>query len=103
MSTRRYREKEIIIYPEYLDSVLTRSMGRRLPKDKLIPKPSIDEIFRAAEELGLNPIKEEKNYPRDWYSRRGRIIVDKISSKRATLRMISDKLAEIRKEKTKKS
>ncbi len=99
MSSRDYQGRKIIVYPEYLDSSLTRGKGRRLNREKLVPKPSVEELLKAAETLGLNPILEEKNYPREWWKKRKRIVVDKKETKRKTLYLIAEKIRELRKEK----
>ncbi len=91
--SREYRGKKIVVYPEYLDSRKSRSEGRRIPLSQAIPGPSLEEIARAAEELGLNPVIEaEKAYPRNWWGRRGRVIVDKTDSKLQTLRKIAGQI-----------
>ncbi len=91
--SREYRGRKIVIYPEYLDSKKSRSEGRRIPLKQAVPNPTLEEIARAAEELGLNPIiEEEKAYPRDWWGRRGRVIVDKSGSKLETLRRIAEQI-----------
>ncbi len=96
--SRDYRGKKIVIYPEYLDSRLSRSEGRRINKELAIPNPRIDEIVKAAEKLGLNPIVEaDASYPRNWWEHRGRVIVDKIGSKLNTLKEIAKILKQTRK------
>jgi signal recognition particle subunit SRP19 len=94
--SRDYKGKKIIVYPQYIDSTKSRSEGRRIPRNEAVAKPRIEEIIRAAEELGLNPILEaEASYPREWWVS-GRVIVDKIGSKIKTLRIIARKIKELR-------
>ncbi len=94
--SRDYKGKRIVVYPEYLDLRRSRSEGRRVRRDKAVPNPKIEEIMRAAEELGLNPTYEEASYPRNWWEHRGRVIVDKKDSKQSILRRIAEKIREYR-------
>jgi len=96
--SRDYRGRKIVIYPAYLDSSLSRKEGRRIPRSIAVHNPRPEEIIRAAEELGLNPIIEDSRYPRLWWRYRVRIVVDKVGSKQKILRMIARKILELRKE-----
>ncbi len=95
--SREYRGKRIVIYPSYIDSSLPRRLGRRVPREAGVPRPSIREIAEAAEELGLNPVVEEDaRHPRTWFTHRGRVIVDKVAPKQRVLRMIAERILERR-------
>jgi signal recognition particle subunit SRP19 len=100
VSSREYEGEKVILYPEYFDSTLTRKQGRRLSQKYCVSKPTVEEIFEAAEKLGLNPLIEDKHYPREWWRKRGRVVVDKKDhSKTAVLRSIGEELKRIREEK----
>lgn len=92
----------IIIYPCYLDFTKSETQGRKIPKKIAIPSPKIDEIFRAAQELGLDPLIEEKPHPSWWHEEPSRISVKKATSKRKVLIMLAKKIAENRKGRSKK-
>src|SRR5665647_1953456 len=63
-----------IVWPVYMDAHKTRKEGRILAKKDSLGAPDIDEIMRAAKELGLNPsCEDEKMYPRSWWERKGRV------------------------------
>eukprot|EP00659_Diplonema_papillatum_P019750 gene19750-30438_t len=65
-----------IIYPQYIDSNLTISEGRRMPKDKCVANPMSMELYQACMKLGLPVIfQPEKGYGRQSTARRGRIKV----------------------------
>ena len=93
--TRDYKGERVIIYPAYLDSTLPRRLGRRVPKDEGVPKPTLREIARAAEKLGLDPVIEaDSHYPRTWFTRKGRVIVRKKGeSKTSLLRRLAREVA----------
>lgn len=94
--SKDYKNKRIVIYPAYIDSSLSRKEGRRVPKSIAVYNPRIEEIIKAAEELGLNPIVEDSMYPKLWWKYKARIVVDKVCSKQRILKMIAEKIKELR-------
>jgi len=94
--SRDYKNKRVVIYPAYIDSSLSRKEGRRIPKSIAVHNPRVEEIVRAAEELGLNPVIEDSRYPKFWWKYKVRVIVDKVDSKQRILRMIAEKINEFR-------
>ena len=66
---------ENVIWPAYLDAGLSRAEGRRVPRSVAVVEPSVDEIARAAGQVGYDTVIErEKTYPRE-YAPRGRVLV----------------------------
>jgi signal recognition particle subunit SRP19 len=66
---------ENVIWPAYLDAGLSRSEGRRVPRSVAVPEPTVDEIARAAGQVGYDAaIEREKTYPRE-YEPRGRVLI----------------------------
>lgn len=55
-----------VIYPQYIDSTLTPSEGRRVPASRGIPNPAVDEIIQALKECGFQEIifDSGKSYPK---------------------------------------
>lgn len=94
--SREYKGKRIVVYPQYIDSRKSRNEGRRIPLSYAVPSPRVEEIVRAAEKLGLNPVIEESKYPREWWTSEERVIVDKKNSKLKTLKLIAEKINEMR-------
>ncbi|UCG68994.1 MAG: signal recognition particle subunit SRP19/SEC65 family protein [Thermoplasmata archaeon] len=83
------KEKFIVLYPEYFTSKYSRSEGRRIPKKMAKSSPTVEDIEKAAKSLGLNPVVEkDKSYPRFWYKKRGRVLVEKKMSKTELLKKI---------------
>lgn len=99
MSSRDYIGRRIVVWPVYFDSTKTRRQGRKLPRELSIPNPKVEEIVEAAKILGLNPIVEDKKYPKEWWIYNKRIVVFKKDSKRETLKQIAIKLKELRERK----
>lgn len=66
---------ENVIWPAYLDAELSRTEGRRVPQSVAVTEPNVDEIARAAGQVGYDTVIErEKTYPRE-YASRGRVLV----------------------------
>ncbi|AFL66919.1 signal recognition particle protein Srp19 [Desulfurococcus amylolyticus] len=93
--SRDNKGRRIVVYPAYIDSKKSRSEGRKISLSKAVPNPSIKEIIEASERLGLNPLYEEKHYPR-LKGVKGRVLVDKKSGKLEILRMIADEIRKMR-------
>jgi signal recognition particle subunit SRP19 len=86
-----------IVWPIYMDAHKTRKEGRILAKKDSIGAPGIDEIMRAAKELGLNPTcEDEKMYPKSWWEYKGRVLIDLDDSKRDAMRQIVRKIKSMR-------
>ncbi len=86
-------KRAIILYPEYFSIGNTRGSGRRVPKKLAFKSPTIDDISKAVKSLGLKATVEgEKAYPRYWWKRRGRVIVETDMPKTQLLRKVADKL-----------
>jgi signal recognition particle subunit SRP19 len=86
-----------IVWPIYMDAHKTRKEGRILAKKDSIGAPGIDEIMRAAKELGLNPTcEDEKMYPKSWWEYKGRVLIDVDDSKRDAMRQIARRIKSMR-------
>ena len=84
----------IVIWLDYFNKTLSRKKGRRLPKDKCIFDPSLNELIESTKAAGLEPteIDDQARYPRRSYVRSGYIMLEKKSSKTKVLNKISEKL-----------
>lgn len=93
------REK-YILWPIYFDSHEPRGK-RKVPKNLAVSNPSIDELFKAAKKLGLNPIKEEKAHPARWWRKEGCIAIDMKGKKNDIIKKIAEIIKEERTSKDK--
>lgn len=76
----------IVLWPEYFDSRLSRSQGRRLPRSLCVEDPSLDMISKGAVLLDLEfEICEDKSYPNDWHTKRGCVRVEKGKMKKTEI------------------
>lgn len=90
-------DKKVIIWPEYFDSTLPRRLGRRVPNELAVPKPQIDEIIRACNELGLKcEAYSEKHYPRTWYKSEGMVVVWSEIKKSELIKLLAKALKKLR-------
>jgi len=85
-----------VIWPVYFDANVSRKEGRKVSKELAIKNPSIDDIYKAAKKLGLNPVKEEKAYPKRWWRKEGRLLIDKKGKKMEIIKKIAEFLKENR-------
>ena len=86
----------MVVWPENIDSTRTRRLGRKLSVSDSIKKPSVEEVYDASVELGLDPELVEVKYSRNWMYSRGCVLVAKKGSKIELLRMIVKRIEEKR-------
>ncbi|UCE91602.1 MAG: signal recognition particle protein Srp19 [Methanobacteriota archaeon] len=75
-------ETAIVLWPSYFDSRISRCCGRRVPKKDAVEAPSARMVYDSVRTLGYDCILElEKAYPRYWFRREGRVLVEPKLSK----------------------
>lgn len=100
MSSREYVGERIVIWPFNIDCTVPRSRGRKVGLRHCVKRPRVEEVAKACERLGLDPIVEGgKKHPKHWHSSQGRVAVRRVSSKVQLLKLISAEVARIRGEK----
>jgi len=86
-------EDKYVIWPIYFDRSVSRLSGRKVSKKNAVEKPNIEDIFKAAKSLGLNPVLEKNvAHPSRTWKKEGRILVDKKDSKSKLLTQIANRL-----------
>ncbi|MCK5670400.1 signal recognition particle protein Srp19 [Candidatus Bathyarchaeota archaeon] len=81
------------IWPAYFDIRYSRSEGRRVPRDRAIRDPKLDDLEKVSNKLGLNPIiQPDKRYSRKPWKRSGVVLVDKKGSKTEIIKNIAKSL-----------
>ncbi len=76
------RKGRLVFWPAYFESENTRGDGRRVPKGLALRGVKVDELYRAAEDLELNPeLKPGTAFSKKPWDRTGSVIVDKKRSK----------------------
>ncbi|UXD21465.1 signal recognition particle [Ignicoccus pacificus DSM 13166] len=84
MTTRKLKGKYFVIWPQYLDSTLSRRLGRRVPKELSVPHPTQKELIEIAKSLGRDVIPLEKLYPREWWYSEGGVAIEKLENETKT-------------------
>lgn len=86
-------EEKYVFWPIYFDKSVSRKYGRKISKNKAVDKPLIENIYKAAKSLGLNPVIEKNiSYPSRHWKKDGRILIDKKGTKSELLNLIADSL-----------
>ena len=68
----------IIIYPEYFDIKISRSEGRRVPKELAIEKVDSQAIYKACKQLGYRTeLDLNSSHSGYWFNKRGRVLIEK--------------------------
>ncbi|MCJ7489328.1 MAG: signal recognition particle protein Srp19 [Thermoplasmata archaeon] len=92
-------KKAIVLWPSYFDSRVSRGSGRKIPKKDAVEAPSARMLYDAARSLGLDCILElEKSYPRFWYRKEGRVLVEPKLKKSELVSKVALKLKDLPKE-----
>ena len=90
-------EGKLTVWPAYMDKDRTRAEGRIISKKSAVSKPTFDEIVKAAKMLGFEPIPEaDKSYPRSWWEKSGRIMIENTQAKNVSVRQIAAEIKKIR-------
>lgn len=82
--------KKIIIWLSYLDPGLPRRLGRRVARNQLPPRITLNDLLRACETLKLRcEALEDKRYPRTWYMGHKAVVVEYEGKKSQLLKEIA--------------
>ena len=91
-------ETAIVLWPTYFDSRVSRCYGRRVPKRAAVEAPSARMIYDSVRALDLDCILElEKAYPRYWFRREGRVLVEPKMKKSELIAKVAAGLKDISK------
>jgi signal recognition particle subunit SRP19 len=75
------RKGRLVFWPAYFESENTRGKGRRVPQGLALRGVKVDELYKAAEDLELNPeLKPGTAFSKQPWDRTGSVIVDKAKS-----------------------
>jgi len=86
--------EHVVIWLDYFNKTLPKNKGRKLPKEKCVFDPSLNELIDAVKDAGFE-IKESDDkvrFPKRPYVRSGYVVLPKGSSKTKILDKISEKL-----------
>ena len=86
-----------IVYPEYFDSNLKRSEGRKVPLNQSVKNPTVDEIYSVIVDSAILSSKSQKSYSGNWALCKGSLEVTYDKSKVSLLHKIGKGLKSLRK------
>lgn len=88
---------KLVVWPAYIDQVRSRSNGRIISRKNSVKEPHLNEITKAAKQLGLNPeVESEKAYPKSWWEISGRVLVDNKGPKSVIVKQIALSIKKMR-------
>jgi signal recognition particle subunit SRP19 len=70
-----YNPDKIALWPGYFNSKISRSNGRRVPRDSAVPNPDLEGLLWAARKAGITKMKREEgtSHPRRPNMKEGRL------------------------------
>jgi signal recognition particle subunit SEC65 len=81
--------KRYVLWLDYFNSTISRESGRRIPLDKSVKDPSLDELGEAARRLGYKPEPQAAKVPSRPYLSSGYVSIEKKSGVKKS-QVISD-------------
>lgn len=93
--------EHVVVWLDYFNSILPKSKGRKLAKDRCVSDPYLKELHEAITATGIEIIesKDTARHPKRPYVKSGYIVVPKSASKLKILYKVSQKLVEKRRKK----
>ena len=86
----------LIIWLDYFNSTLSRSEGRRVPLDKAVKAPTLDELCQAASLLGYTPKPFQARHPKRSHIQSGYIAIEKRANKTKVIYELAEALRRVR-------
>ncbi|MBR79289.1 MAG: hypothetical protein CMA88_00670 [Euryarchaeota archaeon] len=71
------KRDEMTLWTGYFDSRISRSEGRRVPREASIPKPTLEAVVWAARSLGIRKMRQEPEarHPSRPHAEEGRLVM----------------------------
>jgi signal recognition particle subunit SRP19 len=84
---------EIVLWPIYFDSTVTRVEGRKVPKRQGKPSPTLEMIGKALNRLGVSyKLVPDAVYPHFPWKKTGLILAKKGKPKNQVLKAVAEEL-----------
>ena len=85
-----------VLWPEYFDRSRPRSQGRKVKKALAVNDPGVDLVVSALRKLGLeHKVEREKSYPANWFSKKGRVLVERTMPKSQLVQKVGEQLGKL--------
>ena len=93
---------KLYLWPLYFEASLSRRGGRRVARKLALRGVKLEEVLRAAEDLGLHPeVRPMAAHPSQPWRRSGVVLVEGGRNKSLILRLVAEKMRENRSSKGK--
>jgi signal recognition particle subunit SRP19 len=69
--------KRIILWLDYFNSAISRTKGRRVPIDRAIRDPTLEELSESARRLGFHPEPNSAKHPLRMFLNSGYVSIEK--------------------------
>jgi signal recognition particle subunit SRP19 len=94
--------KRYVLWIDYFNSTFSREAGRRIPLNKSVKDPTLDELTEAARRLGYKPESAVAKFPARMMIPSGYVSVEKRSNEKKpkVLSEVAKVLATVRGERT---
>jgi len=89
--------RKVVVWTFFFDAKLSRSEGRRVPRELSVKAPSLREVAEAARRAGYRvDVDEKSRHPAHWFDYAGRVLVYTEEPKTAVIRKIAGELVKLR-------
>jgi signal recognition particle subunit SRP19 len=94
--------KRFVLWIDYFNSTYSRENGRRVPQNKSVKDPTLEELVEAARRLGYNPEIVAAKYPSRMLIPSGYVSIEKRSGEKKPkiITEVAKVLSNVRGEKT---
>lgn len=91
------KSAELILWPSYFDLNKTRKEGRKVGRSLAVERPTIEELVKAVEMLGISHTPDKSAaYPKSWWEKAGRVLVSRVAPKSRLMVSVAKNLRKIR-------
>ncbi len=91
------RRGQVALWPIYFDAEKSRGGGRRVPRKLAVKRPNLQEVVKAASQMGLDvEVVEGAAHPREHWRKTGVAYVKWDGSKEELLREIAKRIRAMR-------
>lgn len=85
---------KLVLWSAYFDTDYSWRQGRRVPKKLALRGVKADEVFKAATDLGMNPVlKSGAAHSKHPWIKTGAVLVDKTGTKTEALKELALKIS----------
>jgi len=88
----------LVLWLDYFNSSISRSEGRRVPLDRAVKTPSLDELVEAAKRAGYTPEPQIAAHPKRSSTVSGYVSVERTKPKSLVIKEVASSLRTLKAE-----